>query len=230
MPPPGQQNNNLSYWQKVENAQWWMMYPALTVMVFIRRDMGYRFLNPKHLLSVTGPLAIFSALVGPTHPGTNPQDLFWFAVLSLSLGLAQRGKRWKELKAGSVQHSYYIGSSPFDYRWLPDWCRRDRRMARIFDPIFCAGIGVWVFPSSSVLSYWLMFAAVSLRGYEHAVYRKELNRDMDIIDSLIISQVHSKTVEHFEGPPQSQPQQPSAGIPTGLAPDIQEQIKRRKSQ
>jgi hypothetical protein len=229
MPQPGQQTNNLSYWQRMENAQWWMMYPALTVMVFLRRDMGYRLLKPQHIFTVNGILLAISVLIRPPNAQAGPEALLGFALLSFILGSGQRGKRWKEMKAGVVQHSYYIGTSPFDYRWLPDWCRRDRRMARFVDPLVCGLIGLACWPVSIMLCYWLMFAAVCLRGYEDAVHRKELNRDMDMIDSLLISQAHEKTVEQFEDSPAPQPQQTTIGVPTGLAPDIQQHIERRKS-
>ena len=229
MPPPGQQQNNLSFWQRAENTQWWMRYPALTIMVFLRRDMGYRLLNPQHLFTVNGILLAISVLIRPPNEQAGPEALFWFSILAFVLGIGQRGKRLKEMKAGVVQHSYYIGTSPFDYRWLPDWCRRDRRMARFVDPVFFGLIGLACWPVSIMLCYWLMFAAICLRGYEHAVHRKELHRDLDMIDSLLDSQVHEKTVEHFEEQPAPQPQQTTTSVPTGLAPDIAEHIKRRKA-
>jgi len=225
--PPGQQQNIPPFWQRVENTQWWMKYPALTVMVFLRRDIGYRFLDPRHLLTVTGILAAFSIMVQPAPPRSGPQALLWFAILAFLFGIGQRNKRMKELKQGIVQHSYYIGTSIFDFRWLPAFCRNDRRMARFFDPIVCFVIGVAVFRASCMLCYWLVFAAVCLRCFEDAVHRRERNRDLDMLDNLILSGIHSNTVEQFEKPPAALPQQAATGVPTGLAPDIAEHIERR---
>jgi len=229
MPQQGQHHSNLSIWQQAENMQWMMKYPALTVMVFLRRDMGYRFLNPLHLLSMTGILAFISVSINSKNPHAKPEHLFIFAVLALFLGGCQRTKRWRELKRGIVQHSYYIGTSPFDFRWLPNFIRCNRKIARFIDPIFCLLIGLVCLPVSSMLGLWLIFAGASLRAYEHAVHRKELNRNLDMLDSIIVSQVHSRTVEKFEDQPSAPQAQGPTGIPTGLAPDIQKQIKRRNA-
>jgi hypothetical protein len=64
-----------------------------------------------------------------------------------------------DLNNGIAQFSYYIGSSPFDFRWLPNFVRRNRRVARYFDPIFCAAIGLVLFPYSRALAMWLVFSA-----------------------------------------------------------------------
>jgi len=221
------QGRRFSDWLRGENSKWLMRYPAMTVMVFLRRDIGYRLLAPIPMIVMTGILMIVAAIIPPENQGAHPEFLFWFAMLSLFLSSCQRTKRWREFKKGVLQHTYYIGTSPFDYRWLPQFCRRFRRMGRIADPFFCIFAGLVFLPESTALGFWLMIAGAALRIFEDVVFQKELNRDFDILDSVIISEVHSGTVEKFDDSAPHTPQPSSNAVPTGLAPDIEAQINRR---
>jgi hypothetical protein len=100
-------------------------------------------------------------------------------------------------------------------------------MARFADPFFCAVVGVALFPFSSLLALWLVFAGVCLRVYEDAVFRRERNRDLDLIDSLIISGRQTEILDQYHQAP-ALPLPPDQGIPAGLGPDIQEAIRRRR--
>ena len=207
-----------------------MQFPALTVMVFLRRDLGYRMLNPLGLIAVTGILFVIAILSQPDNADSGALGLLLFALAAFILGMGQRQKRWKELNRGVRQHSYYIGTSPFEkLRWLPMFCRRNRRSARLIDPIFCVAIGFALFPVSRLLAMWLIFSGVCLRSFEYTVHHRELNLNLDMVDGLIVSEVQGQTVERFEESPGAEPQQPTTGIPTGLGPDILENIKRRKA-
>ncbi len=167
-----------SDWLRGENSKWLMRYPAMTVMVFLRRDIGYRLLAPIPMIVMTGILMIVAAIIPPENQEAHPEFLFWFAMLSLFLSSCQRTKRWREFKKGVLQHTYYIGTSPFDYRWLPQFCRRFRRMGRIADPFFCIFAGLVFLPESTALGFWLMIAGAALRIFEDVVFQKELNREL----------------------------------------------------
>jgi hypothetical protein len=214
--------------EKIEFIRGIMQISALTVMVFIRRDMGYRLLNPLHLIFVTGFLSVFSILADPGHPEARFYDLVTFAGLAFLTGLAHRSNRWREFKEGAIQHSYYIGTSPFDFRWLPNFCRRNRRIARFIDPIFFLAVGFALLQISHALGLWLMFAGLCLRSLEENVHRKEVHMNMDITDSLIVSRLQSDAVQEFEAAPGAAQQQQPTGIPTGIGDDIQKKIKNRK--
>ena len=216
-----------SFFENYAFAQGMARFPALTVMVLLRKDVGFRLLNPLALLATTGALALLAllAMSGNNDPG--PSLLLLFAVMAFVGGLSQRARRWKELNHQEPTHSYYIGTSPFDFQWLPDFCRRHRRMARFADPFFCAVVGVALFPFSSLLALWLVFAGVCLRVYEDAVFRRERNRDLDLIDSLIISGRQTEMLDQYHQAP-ALPLPPDQGIPAGLGPDIQEAIRRRR--
>jgi hypothetical protein len=86
-----------------------------------------------------------------------------------------------------------------------------------------------ILQDSHILGLWLVFAGVCLRGFEDVVYRKEQNFAFDTIDSLIVSQVHTRTVEQFEESPKSTKQPAQTVIPTGFAADIAQLIKHRKA-
>ena len=210
-------------------AQRLMEYPALTLMVFLRRDIGYRMLNPLVLAATFGFLAVVTILLAPSHEAARPMDLLIFAGLGFLSGIAQRIRRWRDLNRNVRQHSYYIGSSPFDQNWLPDFFRHNRRAARFLDPIACAGIGLAILPFSRALAVWLIFAGFCLRAYEDKLFNTERTRELDTSDSLIESEIQGQTVESFSQPPdpnQNPPAEPS--VPTGLGDDIQAHIKRRQ--
>jgi hypothetical protein len=214
--------------QDLALGQWLCQFPSLTVMVFLRRNIGYRLLNPLVLIAVAGAMvavAVFAASYGTS---ARPTDLLIFAVLFLAVGIYQRIRRWAELNRNDVRHSFYIGSSPFDFRWLPKFIRRNRRVARFADPIFCALIGVAVFQVSHALGFWLVFSAFCLRGYEHGVFQRQRNLDLDMMDSLIFSERQAQVMEQFEQS-STQPQQPQPGVSTGLGQDVKQNIKGRRT-
>lgn len=228
MNQPNQSPSGGSLFQRVEAIKWWMRFPALTVMFFFRKHLGYRLLNPLHIFAITGAIIFLSLHLQKANPGGGGEDLMWFGIVALCLGMLRRAISWKELQLGLSVHSYYIGTSPFEFRWLPAYLLRYRRMARFADPLFCIALGFLYLRVSTPLGYWLMFAGVSLRAFEDAVYRKALDRDLDLADGLIMSDVYSRSVEQFSQPPQQPPGQ-SNGLPTGLASDVEMQMRRRKT-
>ena len=227
MPPQPEQPK--SFREQYAFALWLCQFPALSVMVFLRRDLGYRLLNPLSLIAVTGLLVVVSVLAQPGNADARPVFLIVFALCFFSLGMFQRLKRWRELNRDVRQHSYYIGTSPFDFHWLPMIFRRNRRLARFIDPLFCALIGAAFIPFSHALAMWLLFSAFCLRAYEYAIHKKERHLNLDTLDGLIVSEAQAETVERFEPTPGARPQPPSSGIPTGMGQDVGEHIKRRKT-
>jgi len=215
--------------QKYARAQWLTQFPALTLMVLLRPDVGYRLLHPLKLIAINGVLALIVMELQGGHEDDRPWALLLFAALSFCAGLGQRIRGWRELSKPARQHSEYVGTSPFNFRWLPNFVRRNRRVSRFIDPIFCAIVGIAFYPLSHTLACYLVFAAFCLRAYEAQIFERERNRDLDLTDGLIRAQYQSDVVEQFEVPPASQPRQGRSGLSTGLSPDIQKNIKQRKS-
>ena len=104
-------------------------------------------------------------------PGTrqmnrqNTTPLLIFAGIGYFNGIAQKIRRWRSMNRGIVIHSYYLGSSPFAFPWLPNFMLRNRRVARYGDPIICAiDWRMALFPFlafiNGVLSVWVTFLRV----------------------------------------------------------------------
>jgi hypothetical protein len=200
-------------------------YPALTVMVFLRRDLGYRLVNPQWLIVVTVVEIIISIIIPPTNNHVNA--LFIFAIIALITGMGQRLKRWREFNRGLKQHSFYIGTSYFDFPWMPLFLRKNRRIPRKIDPLVCVIVGVILLPYFTGLGLWLLIAGLCLYGFERDVHRMERNQTLDMVDSIITSEVQSDTVQTFEentGPTQ---ERPAPAVPSGLGNDIHDTLKKR---
>jgi multisubunit Na+/H+ antiporter MnhC subunit len=210
-------------------VQWLMQFPALTVMVFLRQDLGYRLLNPLSLIGVNGFVFFSAGMMRPYKPGARATDLMVFAIVAFVLGMVQHIRRWWQLDKHNRQHSYYIGSSLFYFRWVPEFVRENRRMERFVDPVVCALIGLALLHFSHALACWLLLSAVCLRAFEHTVHEQELNRRLDMVDGLMNSEQQASVMEQYEQGPWSRPRT-DQGIPTGLDEDVRKNIKRQKNQ
>ena len=226
-----QQRPRIPFRQVVEFLNRLTEMIALTVMVFLRRDIGHRLLSPLHAMIAFAILAIFGAMLEEHHPDSGMGGLYCFAALSLVLMAGQRAKRMRDFRNGLAHHSYYIGTSPFDFHWLPYWIRRERRVARKIDPLFCFCVGAAFLPLSLSLGIWIIVAGLCLHGYEQTVFLRDLNTKMDMIDNLIVSSVYGDEMAQFTQPPsparqrpasqKNRPNAPKNGLPTGLGEDIQ---------
>jgi hypothetical protein len=229
-PPSKQSNEQPTFLESYSRAKWFMQFPALTVMVLMRRDIGYRLLNPLKLIAVNGLLAVIGIMAQPGNEDARPIALTFFAAFSFCAGIVQRLRRWRELSQPARHHSEYVGTSPFEFRWLPAFMRRNWRMARFVDPLACILVGVALFPVSHALACYLVFAAFCLRAYGYQIFEDQRNRDLDLADGLVMAQYQSEVVEQYEDTaPPPQPGQARPGIPTGLGSDLQANLKRRKS-
>jgi len=217
---------NMSLGQKAQIITNIMIYPALSVMVFLRRDIGYRMVNPKWLTGVTLVEIVISLIIHPRNG--SPNALFLFAIASFAFGMVQRFKRWREVNNGVKQHSFYIGTSCFDSPKLPAFLRRNRRIARTADPILCVTVAMYSWQFFPALGFWLFFSGMCLAGFEGDVHRRDRNQTLDMVDSIITSEIQSDTIEEFEEAPNATPQEPAAGIPAGLGDDIHDHLKRRQ--
>lgn len=226
---PRPPSNSLSFRQKIEIIKWLMRFPALTVMVFLRRDLGYRLVNPFHVLIACVSAAFTAMFVQSYNRTASLNGFFQFLVVVFVFGMAQRIRGWRQINRGICLHSYYIGTSPFDRPWMPAFCRRNRRIARFIDPIFCIVIGLPFLDHYPAIALWIAFAGMCLRAFEDVVFRKERNTTLDTMDGLIVAGVQGQTVDTYQNPLATSPKQQTAGIPTGLAPDIREHMKRRRA-
>lgn len=212
-------------------AQWGIRFPALTITTITRPDLGYRLVDPLVLMATFGLFAVVTILATPGNEAARPNDLLAFFAVGFACGIVQRIRRWWELNRGVTRHSYYIGTSRLEFRWLPNALRSHRRVARLLEPAVCAGIGFALFPYSRALGVWLIFASFCLRGFEDQVFWRERNRDLDLMDNIIAAQEQTRVLEQHEQP--NPKHQGSPGIPAGIGEDIEGHIiisvKQRKT-
>ncbi len=74
-----------------------MEFPkALTVMVYLRRDLGFRLMNPLRLMAVTGFLFVGSVFAQQGNSDANPMFLLFFAVGAFAFGHRPADKKLVE--------------------------------------------------------------------------------------------------------------------------------------
>lgn len=217
-----------SFKDQVNAVNWIMNLASLTLIVIMRRDCGFRFLNSFHLIGTALGLLVICSLT--QEPDYRPIDLAIFALAMLATAFGQKFRRWREIGKANPEHSYYMGTSCFQFRWLPRFLKRNRRMARFFDPLFCFCVGLIFATVSHALGLWVMFAALCLRFVEYRAWQNYLMMQLDIGDGTADAEMHSRIVDKLTTPTaQMRTQQQGAeAISTGMGDDIQEKIKRRK--
>ena len=221
------------------------MFPALTVMIFMRRKIGYRFLSPMKLQFMTlfvialsavsivttanpAPVTVGSYSITP--PAPNPTGLAMpfivFAVAMLVTGMVKRWLQWRDIKKGVSWHTYSRGISWFAFLPLSDSI-----IKRYVDPAVVAIVGLLVMIPFRWLGYYIIFSAFCLFIFETWDYEQQLNRMLDTRDSLVDSEVMSENVDYYsgKGKAEQRPLEQTAGIPTGIAPDIEVQIQKRRN-
>jgi len=96
------------------------------------------------------------------------------------------------------------------------------------------GIIVAVF-ASDFLGGYLVFSAVCLALYEKSLYELQIDKLLDTIDGFCDAEANSKHLGLITGDADSEATAlllsvaDTAGIPTGLAPDIEAQIQKRRN-
>jgi hypothetical protein len=155
-----------------------------------------------------------------------------YALALLGLGFFQRWQRWQELCNGERWHTYSPGISYLETLPLPPFFRSHGRVGRFLDPAAVAIVALLVgIILSHGLGIWLLLSAFFLYVHEQDAYQAQLNRDLDTLDGLVAAEVQAETVKHFEGkqPEEQRSIEETAGIPTGLAPDIHRQVELRRA-
>jgi hypothetical protein len=237
----------MSVGQRVDMVANVLQYPALTILVFMRRRCGYRTLRPfqivlMFLLMQLVP-AIFSqhcTLVNGCSGGTGSSDaFFYFSWAFLIWAFVQRWLRWRDLTRGKAWHSYSRGISHFEFLArlpLPSFLPQIRPsfLYRVLDAGVVIGFAMLIggIPALHGLAQWLFFAAFCMAFVENYVYDKQLDRELDLLDSVVEGQIHAELAQRYSGASVVRATAPSlsetAGIPTGIGPDIARQVEARQ--
>jgi len=234
MSSQSQQSQDLTLSEKMKIVQYLAIFPAITIMVFMRRKVGFRMLKPSRLIGMAFFLWFIGGLTSMI-PFTKPPGVIFdkFPLLLLAVGFLQRYRRWRDLCNGERWHTMSSGISYLELLPLPAILRAHRRIYRFLDPaacfIFSMFFGIFF---SQPLARWFAFSSFALFIYEQTLFEKQLDRDLDILDGLVAGEVQTETVEHFAGPQPDEEQrslEDTAGIPTGVSFDIHKQIELRRA-
>jgi hypothetical protein len=216
----------LSAEQKLAVIQRMILCPAMGVAIWLRPDMGARVISQN--VGVAGLIMIlFSIFLAPSLD----KFLFFYGGWATALiGLCRRFQRWREHHKGIRTHSYYLGSSELSFRWLPRFIRKDRRFERNLEWMVIGVAGALLLPYAEYFGFALMIAGFCLGTIEHAVFFREYNERMDLVDGMVKSEIQTEDVDHFtdHAPGQAHRTFQSGAMPTGLGADIAHKIKRRR--
>jgi hypothetical protein len=217
--------NRLTMTQKANVLKNLLVSPALNVSVLFRDDMGARLI-PRITLT-SGVLMLGCGFI-PHYYG--PAALFYFALLTLVMGIRRRLLCWFEFRKRIPRHSYYIGTSFFSRgRFVPGSLRRCRLFERLVEPAVTIFGGLFIQPLSPALGIWLVFAGFCVILLEATVQQRFVEQQMDMVDGLVDSSVHAQTASEFS-PSESATahHRDEPALPTGLGADISDHVKRRK--
>lgn len=231
MNTPRQDSEQLSLNDQTRMLQALVFYPALTLIVTTRENVGYRLVTSPGA-GITFLVMLFVAASCPRE--SRPIFLYIYTGFYLVGCVYQRLRRWWEFRKGIPAYSYSIGSTGFRRlpRLLPRFVARHRLIERFFEPLLFAGLGWFFFASvSTALGGWILFSSVCLLVTEAVVHQKEIAREMDMVDGMVVSEIQSENVERFSPPPGAVSHgSDDSAIPTGMSRDLQDRIRaKRKS-
>jgi hypothetical protein len=231
MPNENQDFLDMTWMEKINFVRAFSRFPAITVMVFIRRKIGFRMMNPTWLI-ILAIIMLLTPVIFIAAAAPFGFLMVIYALALLGLGFFQRWQRWQELCNGERWHTYSPGISYLETLPLPPFFRSHGRVGRFLDPAAVAIVALLVgIILSHGLGIWLLLSAFFLYVHEQDAYQAQLNRDLDTLDGLVAAEVQAETVKHFEGkqPEEQRSIEETAGIPTGLAPDIHRQVELRRA-
>jgi hypothetical protein len=223
----GQQQQAITFEQKVNILQNITLFPALTIMVFLRRKVGFRFLDLMKIQVMVVLLWAYGAFSSITFGPAAGGVIFLFSLAVLITAIIERRIRWRDIKRGVSWHTYSRGIS-----WFSSFLPLSEIMVRRFvDPAAALIPGIVLFFLFRPLGLYLILSAICLFVFETIDYQKQIDRMLDQLDNLVESEVVSENVEYFQqgGAGRVRSVEETAGIPTGTDPDLAAAIERRRA-
>jgi hypothetical protein len=177
--------------------------PAMTVMVFLRKEIGYRLIKPSLIAFITFVLLAYAVGVnlvayafGRAFSGTpsgntaffqvsayRPQfAVLIFALLFLFLAVRHRRRGWA-MAILNDWHTMSRGASWIKDKALPS--TSELKIQRFVEPLVCFVVGLLLLFASLSLGLWVMFSGVALWIVEAIVYDIALNRMLDEHDARV---------------------------------------------
>jgi hypothetical protein len=206
--------------------------PSLSVMVLLRRKIGYRTLQPWMLmlaflaLFAMGAWSLISGSFASRNLGVTNALMLIIAFVMAASGFAQRRGAWKRIATGARWHTKSRGISFLAALPFPEHV-----VQRFVEPIFCIVAGFILMPTVSVmLGLWLAFSGACLGVLEGIIYDVQLNKMLDQLDGLVEAEVAAENNAFFSQG-QTERQTPGiesmAGITVGFAPELQHLVNKR---
>ena len=216
--------------------------PAMSVMVFTRHRLGIRQISLNRQILAAGFLlfvAIFfdygkgSIFAARYMPQSQPSfgAVGWFVFASFAMATWQKRDFKKRLSRGDFWHSYSMGISWLEYA-LPmrgEWVRQ------YVEPFLVMFIGMMFSAKvSGFLGWWIFMAGIGISICEGWAMEQQFKMLLNTIDQICEGEAQlinhaaiNEAKNEFQSPRPRLEQ--SAGIPTGLAPDIEAQIQKRRA-
>lgn len=214
--------------------------PALSVMVFTRHSIGIRQISLFRQIAASAFLLIFSGYsrLNLAFSSRLPSDdsftvMLAFVIAMLAAGSLQKRAYKKRLAEGDLWYSYSMGIS----RLTPLLPRHEEWVRRIVEPALVIFIGLMVMNNLSyLLGFWLFMGGVGISLWETYAFEQQFNRILDTVDQECISAAEKSEAEEIKAAQKQYTTQTerksimeTAGIPTGIAPDIEIQIQKRRN-
>lgn len=212
-------------------------FPALTLLVFIRKSFGVRIVRPVWIIGLFFALEFYASFGVALMHGRliDMQATHYFAITFAVVATFRyfgSSYRWRR---GDRVHSLSSGVSYLENHRVPRFLHHYRRIYRFLDPLYGVIIGGYAWIISHALGLWIFFASFSLKIFEEACYERAVERDLDIADSLCEGEAHLESVEHYttrrllKKARRSRSHESTGVLPAGIGPDIEEAIARRKA-
>jgi hypothetical protein len=202
---------------------------ALTLMVFIRRGVGWRLLRKSYLVGMCAFLwafgwasnlsfSLFSGISSTSDP-----TMTYFGLAVLGAGFWQRRIRAQEERGGLRRHDFNCGVTYFDFLPVPD------QWTYLVDgPVaFLAGLLLRYRLGFGVLGLWVCLSALAFVVVGHIARVENEERRRDMGDATIEALQDAEELEHGRNRAQREGQ-PATSIATGMDADIQARIERNR--
>ncbi len=206
--------------------------PSLTVMVLLRRKIGYRTIQPWMLLIAFCALAAmggWSLVAGSfgSSGGVGNYLMIAVAFAVTALAIIQRRSAWSSIKRGQRWHTKSRGISYLSALPFPEHI-----VQRFIEPAVCFVVGLLLLVTlSKMAGLWLIFSGLCLAVLEAIIYDIQLNNLLDQLDGMVEAEVAAENQEFFtqdkakEAPSIEQ----MSGITVGFAPELNQLVAKRRA-
>ncbi len=221
------QQETITFEQKVNILQNLTLFPALTIIVFLRRKVGFRFLDMLKIQAMFVLLLAYGGFCSLTFGPVAGGVIALFAWMVLIAAIIERRLRWHDIKRGVSWHTYSRGISWFN-SFLP---LSEVAARRFLDPAVALIVGILFFFLFQPFGFYLILSAVCLFLFETIDYQKQIDLMLDHLDNLVQSEVLSDNIDYFQSGAAGgvRSVEETAGIPTGTDPDLAEAIERKRA-